>query len=405
MLKDLNRPSIQFQGLKDKWVVKKLGEVGHFKNGMNMSKDLMGYGYPFVNLQDVFGKHEINNEKLGLVFSTHQQQKEYNLLQGDVLFVRSSVKFEGVGKTAVVASDIPNATYSGFIIRFRSNNELEYKFKRVVFQTKSIRDHILTNATSSANININQDSLKDINLYLPSQIEQKRIGDFFKNLDQILFLAEQKYEKTKQFRKAMLNSMLPNAIGLLPKLRFSNFADDWQETKIVDCFEERNERSDIGELISVTISSGVKKSSTINRHDTSSDDKSNYKKVEVNDIAYNSMRMWQGASGVSNYSGILSPAYTVMTPKENISSLFFSYYFKLPHMLYVFQKNSQGLTSDTWNLKFPMLKKIEVLVPSFEEQQAIGEFFKKIDATLDLQAQKIEKLKNLKTTLLEKMFV
>ena len=74
-------------------------------------------------------------------------------------------------------------------------------------------------------------------------------------------------------------------------------------------------------------------------------------------------------------------------------------------MLYVFQKNSQGLTSDTWNLKFPMLKKIEVLVPSFEEQQAIGEFFKKIDATLDLQSQKIEKLKNLKTALLEKMFV
>ena len=64
-------------------------------------------------------------------------------------------------------------------------------------------------------------------------------------------------------------------------------------------------------------------------------------------------------------------------------------------MLYVFQKNSQGLTSDTWNLKFPMLKKIEVLVPSFEEQQAIGEFFKQIDITLDLQAQKIEKLKNL----------
>ena len=74
-------------------------------------------------------------------------------------------------------------------------------------------------------------------------------------------------------------------------------------------------------------------------------------------------------------------------------------------MLYVFQKNSQGLTSDTWNLKFPMLKKIEVLVPSFEEQQAIGEFFKQIDITLDLQAQKIEKLKNLKTALLEKMFV
>ena len=117
MQKEFKKPNIQFQGSNNTWVLKKLGEVGHFKNGMNMSKELMGHGHPFVNLQDIFGKYEIKNGKFGLVFSTDQQQKEYNLLQGDVLFVRSSVKFEGVGKTALVASDIPNATYSGFMNR------------------------------------------------------------------------------------------------------------------------------------------------------------------------------------------------------------------------------------------------------------------------------------------------
>lgn len=121
----------------------------------------------------------------------------------------------------------------------------------------------------------------------------------------------------------MLNSIFPNTNNLTPCLRLNGYSDKWLELNLESCFYERNERSGIGELISVTINSGVKKASSIKRRDGSSNDKSNYKKVEVNDIAYNSMRMWQGASGVSNYSGILSPAYTVITPKENISSLFF----------------------------------------------------------------------------------
>lgn len=155
-----------------------------------------------------------------------------------------------------------------------------------------------------------------------------------------------------------------------------------------ECFLERAERSGNGELISVTINSGVMKASDINKRDISSDDKSNYKKVEVGDIAYNSMRMWQGASGISKYSGILSPAYTVITPYENIDSLFFSYMFKKNTMIQIFQKNSQGLTSDTWNLKFPALSLIKVSVPSLEEQTRIGAFFQEFDNLIAIHQRK-----------------
>lgn len=108
-----------------------------------------------------------------------------------------------------------------------------------------------------------------------------------------------------------------------------------------------------GELISVTINDGIKKFSELGRHDNSNDDKSKYKKVCAGDIAYNSMRMWQGASGCSPYEGIVSPAYTVLTPNSGINSKCMAYQFKLPATIHTFKINSQGITSDNWNLKFP----------------------------------------------------
>ena len=189
-----------------------------------------------------------------------------------------------------------------------------------------------------------------------------------------------------------------------PQLRFEGFTDDWEERKLGDIFSERSERSGEGELISVTINSGIIRASELNRTDNSSDDKSNYKKVEVGDIAYNSMRMWQGASGYSPYEGILSPAYTVIFPKEGIDSKFFSYDFKRYDMIQTFKRNSQGLTSDTWNLKFPTLKSVKVMVPCFEEQKQISNFFESVDKTIALHQHKLDLLKEQKKGYLQKIF-
>ena len=189
-----------------------------------------------------------------------------------------------------------------------------------------------------------------------------------------------------------------------PKIRFKGFDDAWEQRKLGEVFEERNERSAYGEMISVTINSGIVKASELGRHDNSSADKSKYKKVEVGDIAYNSMRMWQGASGYSPYSGILSPAYTVCKPRENTDSLFFSYAFKKPEMIHKFEINSQGLTKDTWNLKFPPFSEIETNVPNYDEQVSIGQLLSKLDNLITLHQRKYEKLKNVKKSMLEKMF-
>ena len=172
-----------------------------------------------------------------------------------------------------------------------------------------------------------------------------------------------------------------------------------------DCFTERCESMPDGELISVTINDGIKKFSELGRHDNSNDDKSKYKKVCAGDIAYNSMRMWQGASGCSPYEGIVSPAYTVLTPNSGINSKCMAYQFKLPATIHTFKINSQGITSDNWNLKFPALSEIEIYVSPYEQEQAkIAACFANLDHLITLHQRKFDKLQVLKKAMLEKMF-
>jgi type I restriction enzyme S subunit len=193
------------------------------------------------------------------------------------------------------------------------------------------------------------------------------------------------------------------------KYRFANsLFSDWKKMKIGDIFLERSERANGDEeLLAVTINSGVQKRNDIELKDNSSDDKKNYKKVYVSDIAYNTMRMWQGASGVSAYNGIVSPAYTVITPinKAYCCTKFWAYYFKTDSLIKEFQKYSQGLTSDTWNLKFPQFSEIEVYCPSFDEQCKIAEFLEMYDNRIHSAESILQHLQKYKATLLQQLFI
>ena len=169
-----------------------MGELGSLKNGMNFSKEAMGVGFPFVNLQNIFGNNVIDVSDLGKAIASESQLKDYNLLEGDALFVRSSVKLEGVGEAAIVPHNLENTTYSGFIIRFRDEYGLDNDFKRFVFGIESVRNQIMAQATNSANKNISQSVLENLDLAIPSKSEQQKIGAYFNNLDHLITLHQRK---------------------------------------------------------------------------------------------------------------------------------------------------------------------------------------------------------------------
>ena len=199
----------------------------------------------------------------------------------------------------------------------------------------------------------------------------------------------------------MENVSSSNGLEKRPKLRFPGFDEPYKQCRIGDIYAERSRRgaSDM-ELLSVTMNDGVKPRSEIEGKDNSSEDKSNYKIVRKGDMVYNSMRMWQGANGISPCDGIVSPAYTVLMPKQEINNGYFAALFKSANLINEFRKNSQGMTSDTWNLKYPQIETIKVQVPSVSEQDKVSELFGVLDARIVAQAQLIEALKKYKRGLL-----
>jgi len=203
----------------------------------------------------------------------------------------------------------------------------------------------------------------------------------------------------------MANVSSSNGLEKRPKLRFPGFDEPYKQCRIGDIYAERSQRgaSDM-ELLSVTMNDGVKPRSEIEGKDNSSEDKSNYKIVRKGDMVYNSMRMWQGANGISPCDGIVSPAYTVLMPKREISNGYFAALFKSTKLVNEFRKNSQGMTSDTWNLKYPQIETIKVQIPSVSEQDKVSALFSVLDARIVAQAQLVESLKKYKRGLLNKVF-
>ena len=172
--------------------------------------------------------------------------------------------------------------------------------------------------------------------------------------------------------------------------------------RIGDVYAERSERgAEDMELLSVTMNDGVKMRSDIEGKDNSSEDKSNYKIVRAGDMVYNSMRMWQGANGISPWDGIVSPAYTVLKARMPISNGFFAALFKTHRLINEFRKNSQGMTSDTWNLKYPQIETIKTCIPALAEQEKIADFLTALDQRIEKQRTLVEHLKKYKRGVLK----
>lgn len=244
------------------------------------------------------------------------------------------------------------------------------------------------------------------NVIFPYKDEQIEIASYFRTLDAKLQASAKKVDSLKKLKSASLVAMFPQQGETIPKVRFKGFEGEWSTSNLGSIFAERIESNENGEMLSVTMNNGIIRSSDNGRFDNSNSDKSKYKVVKIGDIAYNSMRMWQGASGVSQYEGIVSPAYTVVTPRIDVNTDFFGYLFKTDDVIRLFKLNSQGLTSDNWNLKYPAFSRICVSYPeSKEEQQAIAAYFRSLDRKIALETARLEKLKQIKLACLDKMFV
>ena len=402
-----NKPAIRFKGFTDAWEQRKLGEVVEriTRKNENLESTLpltISAQYGLINQNEFFDKRIASKDVSGY-FLVRNGEFAYNKsTSSDAPWgaIKRLDRYEsGVLSTLYIVFKISDErkTSSDYIVTYY-NTDLWHKGIQAI-AAEGARNHGLLNVAPA--------DFFETNLTMPKDYaEQQQIGSFFQQLDYLITLHQRKYDKLQVLKKAMLEKMFPKNGSSVPEIRFKGFTDAWEQRKLGDCFTERCESMPDGELISVTINDGIKKFSELGRHDNSNDDKSKYKKVCVGDIAYNSMRMWQGASGCSPYEGIVSPAYTVLTPNSGINSKCMAYQFKLPATIHTFKINSQGITSDNWNLKFPALSEIEIYVSPYEQEQAkIAAYFANLDHLITLHQRELEKLQNIKKSMLEKMFV
>ena len=145
------------------------------------------------------------------------------------------------------------------------------------------------------------------------------------------------------------------------------------------------------EILSVSVAKGIYPASESDRDTNPGASLVNYKVVHKGDIVYNSMRMWQGAVGSSDYDGIVSPAYVVARPAIELDTTCFGYLLKRPEMLYKYLCDSQGNSKDTQTLKFNRFADIEVTMPAnLEEQRVISACLGRVDALITLHQRKCQ---------------
>lgn len=402
-------PKIRFKNFNDDWEQRKLGDLGSLKNGMNFSKDAMGHGYAFVNLQNIFGNNVVDVKSLGLAEASEKQLLEYSLQKGDVLFVRSSVKLEGVGEAALVAETLENTTYSGFIIRFRDEYGLNNDFKKFVFATKKVRDQIMSQATNSANKNISQSVLENLTFEIPSKDEQKQIGEYFSSLDNLITLHQRKLDDLKNIKTSMLSKMFPGEGENKPRIRFKGFNDDWEQRKL----------GELGEILTGSTPS------TSNSAYYSEDGIPWVTPTDINELTISDTPRKLSEEGVK--VGRVVPANTILCTciasigknalltvkgsfNQQINSLTPSAgndaYFLLTESELWSNKMKRMAASGTMQIvNKTEFSELDTLVPSTDEQKKIGSYFRNLDNLITLHQRELEKLQNIKKSMLEKMFV
>lgn len=157
-----------------------------------------------------------------------------------------------------------------------------------------------------------------------------------------------------------------------------------QGPRLGDHFTSRRERGSDGlQTLSVTLDRGLVPRNSLERRTETNLSPKEHLRVRAGDIAYNMMRMWQGASGLAEIDALVSPAYVVLAPKKSVDPLFAAYLFKLPEMIHRFWAYSYGLTDDRLRLYFNDFKRIPWDIPPLPEQKKIAEILSAWDKAIE----------------------
>ena len=416
MTKKSDAPAIRFKGFSDAWEQRKLGEVIRLNGRIGFrgytEKDIVskddGGVLTFSPTNIVDNKLTTNCKNTYITRFKYDESPEIKIHNGDILFVKTG---STLGKSALVTGLSEDATLNPQVVVMRTNN-LNAEFLAAMLVTNAIISQVNSAKIGGAVPTLTETRIKDFDVAIPvSEAEKEQIGQFFSQLDHLITLHQRKFEKLTNVKKSMLEKMFPQNGSSYPEIRFKGFTDPWEQRKVGDLLIERNQQAPMSDeypLMAFIANEGVAPKGE--RYDRSAlvTDTVNklYKKTEKGDFIYSSNNLETGSIGLNKYGkACISPVYSIFEPTGIADSDFLGRRLVRKDFINAMVKWRQGVIYGQWRIHESDFLKIEITVPSVEEQRKIGAYLDQLDHLITLHQRELEKLQNIKKSMLEKMFV
>ena len=386
-------------------------------DGPHETPKLVEKGVPFISVDAIVDNKIDFNRKRGNISEEYDELccKKYKPQFHDVYLVKSG---STVGKVAIVETTDRFNIWSP-LAAMRCGEKTYPYFLYDLLQTKDLQAQVADKASNGTQPNLSMRELEKFPVSVPSNLEeQKKIGDYFRSLDHLITLHQRKCDETKKLKKCMLQKMFPKEGEKVPEIRFSGFTGDWKQRKlgeIVNRITRKNSKL-ISELpLTISAQQGLIDQNEFFDKRVASKDVSGYYLIKNGEFAYNRSTSndapWGAIKRLDRYeNGVLSTLYIVFEIKDEtlVNSDFLVAYYntnlwhKGIHEIAAEGARNHGLL----NIAPTDFFKTKLKLPAdIEEQQEIGEYFKKIDSLITFHQQKCDELKNIKKFMLQNMFV
>ena len=408
-------PEIRFAGFTDPWEQRKLGDCGNTYGGLSAkTKEDFGHGEArFVPYTNVFDNPITDTNRLEAV---EIDIKQNEVRRGDALFTVSSETPEEVGMSSVWLSDQRNVYLNSFCFGYRQDGSFDSNYLAYMLRSANVRADLTLLAQGISRFNISKNKVMELEVPCPTIDEQRQVGSFLRQLDNLITLHQRKYDSLCSVKKSMLQKMFPRDGASEPEIRFAGFTDPWEQRKLGDCGNtygglsaKTKEDFGHGEARFVPYT---------NVFDNPITDTNRLEAVEI-DIKQNEVRRGDALFTVSSETPEEVGMSSVwLSDQRNVylNSFCFGYRqdgsFDSNYLAYMLRSANvradltllaQGISR--FNISKNKVMELEVPCPTIDEQRQVGSFLRQLDNLITLHQRELDLLRKVKQSMLQKMFV
>lgn len=410
----MNTPKIRFKGFTDDWEQRKSGQIAPLRGGYAFkSNEYCSDGIPIVRISNI-----LSDGSVGADFAYYDEQDTdeiYTLYDGAVVLAMSGAT---TGKVSVLCDEKGQKYYQNQRVGYFIPTDIcDYKFVKTIMRSRLFADQLSAVLVAGAQPNVSSKEIDGFKFLIPqSKNEQKKIGEYFSTLDNLITLHQRKCDETKQLKKFMLQKMFPKNGEKNPKIRFEGFTDDWEQRKLGEIYGSIG-NAFVGTATPYYVDQGHFYLESNNVKDGQINHNS---EIFINDEFYEKQRdKWLHAgdmvmvqSGHVGHAAVIpkeldnTAAHALImfrNAKEKIEPYFLNYEYQTDKTKKKIENITTGNTIK--HILASDMQEFEVDIPKYEEQKIIAGYFRTIDHLITLHQRKCEKLKELKKYMLHNMFV